>query len=673
MLLLVVLVLVLLVVVVCCAQLRCVALGVISCLVRMFLAVFREIIRLKEGFASKTSQRDELNAALRVKHEELNGLSTAIRIESSQISRVRTEINELSSGAQSKARLLHPSLPALLDRIRQVRQVRQFRAPVLGPIGLCVKIQAGQERWSTALERILGPRMRAFIVSNQSDHNVLCELMKELRCEKHFSIIVQSPGERYRTAAIPNALTVADVLTYETSGDAAQADVVFNALVDQVGIERIALVNDEDALDRGYVVRDEHGFDTLRDGISRCVTADGTTVFFKNGNRMPENMRGNTRNILASDFSATVARMQEEVQLKSREVQRKEQQKAELTREIAARNDEVRRFDGESRSHEQQVRALERQLESLREQLLEVRAVGSIDTSHLEEELRELEAVVVALDNSADQVQQQITAMKADLVIKKQEKEAMEQRMQELGDELEQQVLEINELNNEQRELKRKAVQMQKIVDKCQQDVNATQRDIRRCEVDYSSSLEKARLVMQKTSPHWDGSPVEVSPQDTVQGLNRTREKLQLQLERSKEEFNVRGFSKETLMRRVAVAERAYNDEKLKLDDLSGKVTELKEDLELRKAKYDKALKRSFKAVKHYFDSYLKSQSFTGEIIYDHEEKTLDLVVQTDEANADTKNKFVGNLSGGERSLVTFCFLLALGHVVSCQNKRKHE
>ena len=42
----------------------------------------------------------------------------------------------------------------------------------------------------------------------------------------------------------------------------------------------------------------------------------------------------------------------------------------------------------------------------------------------------------------------------------------------------------------------------------------------------------------------------------------------------------------------------------------------------------------------------------------------MTMIVQIDSSDKTTKSSDVSNLSGGERSYVTLCLLLALGHVV---------
>lgn len=61
------------------------------------------------------------------------------------------------------------------------------------------------------------------------------------------------------------------------------------------------------------------------------------------------------------------------------------------------------------------------------------------------------------------------------------------------------------------------------------------------------------------------------------------------------------------------------------------------------------------------FDEVLNRKGSSGIIKFDHVNKTLNLVVQKDNANENSQTDDVKSLSGGERSYTTLALLLALG------------
>ena len=61
------------------------------------------------------------------------------------------------------------------------------------------------------------------------------------------------------------------------------------------------------------------------------------------------------------------------------------------------------------------------------------------------------------------------------------------------------------------------------------------------------------------------------------------------------------------------------------------------------------------------FDDILNKKGSSGSIKFNHNEKTLDLIVQKDNKDEHSKTADVKALSGGERSFTTLALLLALG------------
>jgi structural maintenance of chromosomes protein 6 len=61
------------------------------------------------------------------------------------------------------------------------------------------------------------------------------------------------------------------------------------------------------------------------------------------------------------------------------------------------------------------------------------------------------------------------------------------------------------------------------------------------------------------------------------------------------------------------------------------------------------------------FDAILNKKGSSGQLTFNHKEKTLDLMVQKDNTNEGSQTADVKALSGGERSYTTLSLLLALG------------
>lgn len=73
--------------------------------------------------------------------------------------------------------------------------------------------------------------------------------------------------------------------------------------------------------------------------------------------------------------------------------------------------------------------------------------------------------------------------------------------------------------------------------------------------------------------------------------------------------------------------------------------------------------------VNKLFDNYLQGQGFHGRILFNHKDRLLHLIVQKDPIDSQNVDEQalksdIRQLSGGERSFISLCFLLALGNIV---------
>jgi len=66
------------------------------------------------------------------------------------------------------------------------------------------------------------------------------------------------------------------------------------------------------------------------------------------------------------------------------------------------------------------------------------------------------------------------------------------------------------------------------------------------------------------------------------------------------------------------------------------------------------------------FNDILNNKGASGQLYFDHKEKTLTLSYQKDSADESTQIENVTSLSGGERSFSTLAMLLAMGKTIEC-------
>ena len=66
-----------------------------------------------------------------------------------------------------------------------------------------------------------------------------------------------------------------------------------------------------------------------------------------------------------------------------------------------------------------------------------------------------------------------------------------------------------------------------------------------------------------------------------------------------------------------------------------------------------------------YFSNYLSTRNYNGNLIFDHEEQKLEVIVNPNKTTNETNEPIdLRSLSGGERSFSTVAFLLSLWSIV---------
>jgi chromosome segregation ATPase len=85
------------------------------------------------------------------------------------------------------------------------------------------------------------------------------------------------------------------------------------------------------------------------------------------------------------------------------------------------------------------------------------------------------------------------------------------------------------------------------------------------------------------------------------------------------------------------------------------------EDLKERETRWKQFQKHIAKITTRKFDEILNLKGSCGDLNFDDKNETLEVVVQKDSMDANSQQKDVNALSGGERSYANFALLMALG------------
>jgi len=114
--------------------------------------------------------------------------------------------------------------------VQHATKTNQFEGPVVGPVGMYLKINRGKEQYAKIAELAIGPgHLDRFIVTHRADMELLKKFRRSTSCGTRdcsiFQIHQRAAKDKYRTPSPPEGVeTVASVLNIDDP-------MVFNYLV----------------------------------------------------------------------------------------------------------------------------------------------------------------------------------------------------------------------------------------------------------------------------------------------------------------------------------------------------------------------------------------------------------------------------------------------------------
>ncbi|KAF8527504.1 P-loop containing nucleoside triphosphate hydrolase protein [Hysterangium stoloniferum] len=180
--------------------------------------------------------------------------------------------------------------------------------------------------------------------------------------------------------------------------------------------------------------------------------------------------------------------------------------------------------------------------------------------------------------------------------------------------------------------------------------------------------LEAIAEILQKEFEEWSEKAEQIGPQvekprkaDFIYRQIESVQKALAQHERQQ------GASPEEISMERDNAKIALDTHKRQLKEVSNLNKALKTSLAIRMSKWITFRQHIALRCKYQFQHHLFTRGYYGKVIFDHNECTLNLKVQTeDQAGTQSKDKDPKSLSGGEKSYSTICLLLALWESIQC-------
>jgi chromosome segregation ATPase len=589
--------------------------------------------------------------------KDLEQSSRSLQSINTDIQQLENEILNLISpnGSNSRAAMFGRQAPDILLHISRTR----FHGEVVGPLGLHIKMKDGYERTQLAVEKSIGRSLSSFIVTNMDDQRLLSAILNQLKCGQYFNISVQHPCSRH--AVPPSAhgvTTVADCIHVEN-------DLVFNCLVDVSRIDQTAIAeNDEYAQSR--LLRIVNGRkEYISSNIKSILLYDGTLILYKGGNESYESNKVDFKKLLAKDMSEVISNLNEQIQSKRVDLQNSMEQHKYISQCHSDVQRAMNEVENSLRNSNIRNRDIIRRKQDLEIKLSDVQALKNIDTSHLESEQDELIEGIESLNRQLDEHSITVESAKKELSILNQEKGLIDRRKQTVLKTISEQERILNNFIDSHENSRRRIEKIRKDVSDKQKEVDKIARDVEKQDLEREGKYHEAIEKTQTLVKNWNGELVLPKSIETPQKLQAMIQSKTLKLNKERQSAGiVNGRTLESVIKKYEQYKTETETTEQRYEKMVANIAMLQGDLRQRQLKWVSTLNANAAIVKTQFLKYMYIKGFKGKVRFDHHERNLYVLVQTDEQDNKTFHDDPRHMSGGEKSFTTLCLLLALGRAV---------
>ena len=568
---------------------------------------------------------------------------------------------------------------------------RRFKGPVVGPIGAYVKVVAGKEVFASIAEFALGPgTLDRFIVTCDHDRKLFQQIRQEAGCHQDCGIFQSHPARRYNIPGPP-------VDGIETVASALQItdDLVFNCLVDNANIESRALSKSKGESENLLLTEDSNGKFTIRGRVKQvyCLpngdhwsVRGGSLAMVANDKQLKKSIGVDKTRALAEAKNELEEMKKEHGELEQeltkvdhqhtkhlkewnyakRDGRKNKEKINALTQkidEIRAEEDSAATFDTDTSEHEQDVVEAEQNVEVVKEKETALQEdierhkpeIASIRTELEEVQVRN-EKVLADMKAADEELREyaQDQSQREEKVKKRREKF---QQLENILAQQEEKVAQVQNSRNKAlttaRKLQYKRTQREKMQGEAQGEGGDTQITALTMESTDEPTQEPTDEELDSIEVHDE----EQKPDYFESRIQRAKDKI----EREKQRREMSRDDPAEAYEKYVRAKNTYNGKLEKIEESEKTLEDLSQDLKKRKRRWRQFQKHLFYKTDRKFDEILNLRGSSGELKYDKDASSLDLIVQKDVADENSQQKDVKALSGGERSFTTIALLLALG------------
>ncbi|CAH1773617.1 unnamed protein product [Owenia fusiformis] len=578
--------------------------------------------------------RQYLGAITRYK-EESYGKKRQERDLQNNIEQKKRFLKDLEASSKDRLKRFGTWMPDLQNLINQAHQQGRFHKKPIGPLGACMQLR--NQDYALAIECCLKNLMKSFCVHDHHDNQVLEGIFKRA-CP---------PGQTPTTIVGAFKQNVYDVSQnrarhdqYDTVLDVLEIEdpVIINTLIDQRTIECVMIIPSSEIARKTMMYNPPHN-------CKEVFTIEGDQVLSKPSFRYYSSDQKNSKYLKAS-VEDEIRETKQELEVNTQEMKQLNQENRNLTVQMNNQEKEKRRSETEImkiRDQLQKIQAEKEELELQEDPEPEDVFVLQEDVARYKNKMAELQELLEA-------------ANERKLATDKVRREA-EQRFQAINDK-------ITEIHTKVEKLKEDHDTASANKEKAKHDkkhyegkLKEHQAKIKDCLAEYDAHKKHVEESEAKARQVSEEVRVKRKPQNIQSEISQIERRIALE-ERSKGSYDE--------------ITRAYHEKKQSLERIRLEVEQQENFLKKldklmmnRKAHYNEFRQFIALRTKYSFNQYLQEREFAGKLRFDHRKEMIVMHVQPasragEQQRALSEVKDTKELSGGERSFSTVCFMLSL-------------
>ncbi|CAF4928884.1 unnamed protein product, partial [Rotaria sp. Silwood1] len=567
---------------------------------------------------------DDIN----INNDNINNKQSTIDCIQNELKQKQHDIDELKKIEEGKTNVYGAWIS---DCLRAIENENRFHKKPIGPIGR--HIRCIDPRWSYAVEKHLAPIMSSFICTDVHDERILLELFGFYSRGYRPTIFVMKYPERVHDISgtlervrRANLLSIYQVLKIDNI-------TVECALIDFKQIEATILLEDlQDAkrIRQSGILRWER-IDKKVKQVVEAWTYDGSNIKLDKAFRIYTNDKqptryftsNNTQSLSINELNMEITRLKDQIKQMNLSMN-------ELKTIRKTTKDNLDKTTNMNHENQKKINELNKQLERLNS-TMPIACAYSFD--ELQEKLKECTLAYNTTIQKFEEAKENKDTKHQHLADVTQQYENIIKKIESKNEEY---TTLTDKINNEQSERQQIQQQIPKLTKKCSQ----FNEDIEKCQ-EKLNELNKKKPKKSKTSKTTNRSVREI--QQELDAINNFLKSNEDTIEKRRQVIDEFRTKREAAQDCKKVYERCYRQ-----------VQNLEKFVNKRKERFGQIADRHQYLLRHKFTDLMKKYRFDDcDIKIDHKKEELEIIIKKNQRS-------VASLSGGERSISTFCFLIAL-------------